>query len=568
MPRRKKPKLTRWLAWKAKKAEEEKKKIRDEQDRAALEPAEEQQVEGAQGETRRRKSTRVLTLNAWKEKAELEKKKMEDELCKAQQAKKAQEKMRRRKNQMLAKLKARKAEREKKKRRQQQRKERQKLAKVRAQEKLAELEQTADETHIKEEETGDTGWQQDGQENVLCQETYSGDQETYDYFCSNQPTRQARNETYNSLEQTTDTGRQQKEERAVPNEETCGVKAEMEESSCEVSTANFCAGNPGHHGNEMDDTTHPGKESDNRETQTTDMGLQQETCDVNFPQPAEIHNEDRETYNFICSVLPSEHPWHKIYNSSKATTDTGRQQDEEREVLNDETRGVRAEMKESSCELFTGERGVGHPGKEMDSTEHPGKESIETQTTDMGLQQEMCDVNFPQPDNTSTLQVLVQESRGITGMHVVEHTVEKPYMCGKCGFRTAKKCYLSRHMRNHTGEKPYMCNQCDFSTAEKSKLVRHVTKHTGEKPYMCGECGYRTNYQVSLSRHMRTHTGEKPYKCHQCNYSAAQKYSLERHRINHLGEKTYICGECGFNTTRKSSFLQHEKTHRRKPLQA
>ncbi|XP_035664001.1 histone-lysine N-methyltransferase PRDM9-like [Branchiostoma floridae] len=523
MPRRKKPKLTRWLAWKAKKAEEEKKKIRDEQDKAALEPAEEQQVEGAQGETRRPKSTRVLTLNAWKEKAELEKKKMEDELCKARQVKKAQEKMRRRKKKRLAKLKTRKAERGKKKRRQQ-RKARQKLAKVRAKEKLAELEQTANEMHIKEEETGDTGWQQDGQENVLV--TYSEDQESYDCFGANQPTGQAQNETYNSLEQTTDTGRHQNEEGAVPNEETCGVKAE-------------------------------------------------------------IHNEDHETYNFICSVLPSEHPWHKIYNSSKATTDTGRQQDEERDVLSDETRSVRAELEESNCELFTGELCTGHPGMEMDSTEHPGKEmdhpgkemdctehpgkesdSMETQTTDMGLEQETCDVNFPQPDNTSTSQVLVQESRGITGMHVVEHTIEKPFMCGECGYRTAQRSNLSRHMRSHTGEKPYMCNQCDFSTAEKSKLVRHVRKHTGEKPYMCGECGYRTNYQVSLSRHMRTHTGEKPYKCHQCDYSAAQKYSLERHRINHLlGEKNYICGECGFNTTRKSSFLQHEKTHRRKTLQ-
>ncbi|XP_078580400.1 actin-related protein 8-like isoform X3 [Branchiostoma floridae x Branchiostoma japonicum] len=47
-----------------------------------------------------------------------------------------------------------------------------------------------------------------------------------------------------------------------------------------------------------------------------------------------------------------------------------------------------------------------HPGKEMDCTEHPGKESDsrETQTTDMGLQQKTCDVNFPQPDNTSTSQ--------------------------------------------------------------------------------------------------------------------------------------------------------------------
>ncbi|XP_035664055.1 zinc finger protein 2-like [Branchiostoma floridae] len=193
-------------------------------------------------------------------------------------------------------------------------------------------EQTANETHIKEEPTGDTGWQQDGQENVLCQETYSEDQETYKYHNETKLTGCPWNKTYNSWEQTTDTGRQQDEETTVPNDETCG--------------------------------------------------------------------------------------------------------------------GVRAEIKESSCGFFS----VGeHPGKDMEHSGQPGKESDsrETQTTDMGLQQETCDVNFPQPDNTSTSQV--QESTGSMVRHVVKNTGDKTYMCGECGYRTDRKSYLSKHMRIHTG---------------------------------------------------------------------------------------------------------------------
>ncbi|XP_078700904.1 uncharacterized protein LOC144927385 [Branchiostoma floridae x Branchiostoma belcheri] len=136
-------------------------------------------------------------------------------------------------------------------------------------------------------------------------------------------------------------------------------------------------------------------------------------------------------------------------------------------------------MQESSCEHSTGESCVGHPGKEMDCnkqtekemgctehpgkemdcTEHPGKESDsrETQTTDMGPQQETCDVNFPRPVNKSTSQV--QESKGDMGRHVVKHTGEKPYMCGRCGYRTGDRSSLSLHMITHRGEKPYKCDQ-------------------------------------------------------------------------------------------------------------
>ncbi|XP_035664063.1 zinc finger protein 771-like [Branchiostoma floridae] len=169
-------------------------------------------------------------------------------------------------------------------------------------------------------------------------------------------------------------------------------------------------------------------------------------------------------------------------------------------------------MEDSGLELFCGEQCAGDPGKESKSTEHPGKESDsrETQTTDMGLQQETCDVNFPQPDNTSTSQV--QESKGDMGSRVVKHTGEKPFMCGECGYRTVQMSDLTKHMRIHTGERPYKCDQCDFSAAQKLHMDRHTAMHTGDndKPYICAECGYRATHKCTLAYHMRTHTGENP----------------------------------------------------------
>ncbi|XP_035664083.1 zinc finger and SCAN domain-containing protein 2-like [Branchiostoma floridae] len=155
---------------------------------------------------------------------------------------------------------------------------------------------------------------------------------------------------------------------------------------------------------------------------------------------------DQETYGY----QPNGHPWSEIYNSWEQPTDTGGQQDEERDVPNDETCGVKAEMEESSCELSTGELCSGHAAKEMG---HSGK------TTDR--------TEHPVKENNVSLD-----------KHQRKHIGEKFYMCGECGYRTADRATLSRHMRTHIGEKRYKCDQCDYSAADKSKLGRHKRKHT------------------------------------------------------------------------------------------
>ncbi|XP_078581315.1 uncharacterized protein LOC144864822 [Branchiostoma floridae x Branchiostoma japonicum] len=445
------------------------------------------------------------------------------------------------------------------------------------------VQQTVNTMHIKEEPTGDTGWQQDEQE----QEMYSEDQETYDYFGSTQrmahPTKESYNnledtnnyftilpsghrlyKTYKILKQTTKIEQQLNKEKDVPNDSIQG-------------------------------TAHPTKQS---------------------------YNSLKDTNEYF-TVLPSGHRLYKTYKILTQTTSTGLKQNEEKDAPNEEMSNVRSEMEEANCELSNEELCVGHPGKEMEhpgkGTRHPGKEmehpgkelehpgkelehpgkemghpgremghpgnemhhneqpgkesnSRETKTTvmSMGLQQEKCDVKFPQLDTKSTSQEQgapfmcgecghTANYRFLIIRHMKTHTRE-PYMCGECGYRTPKKSHFSRHMRTHTGERPFKCDQCDYTAAEKYSLDIHLTTHDKrDKPYMCGECGFRTTRKPLLSSHMKTHIGQKPYKCDQCDYSAARKSDLSTHLIKH--NRSYTCGECGFKASQRCLLSKHMRFH-------
>ncbi|XP_078581361.1 uncharacterized protein LOC144864848 [Branchiostoma floridae x Branchiostoma japonicum] len=367
--------------------------------------------------------------------------------------------------------------------------------------KEPEVEETANEMHIKKEETGDTEWQNDQQKNMMCQETNAEDQETYDFFSARQPIGHPSNDAYSSWKQTTDTGRQK-----------------WVDFSSDLLTKELCALNPGdekdhsgmeivHHRKiekEIDHNGPPGKESDSRETQITDMGLQQETCDVNFSQ----------TDNTSTSHV-QENKDNMVIHVVKRTRE-----------------------KTYMC----GECGYRTAYKSHLS------QHMRTHTGEKPYTCDQCDYSSARKSS-------------LDNHLTVHHTGEKPYRCVECGYGTNQKARLTEHMRTHSGEKPHKCHHCDYSAAKKSTLDKHLRKHTGETPYMCEECGFRTARQSTLSQHMRTHSGEKPFKCDLCDYSAARKSTLVAHRSKHTGEKPLMCSECEFRTARTSDLCRHMRTH-------
>ncbi|XP_078581187.1 uncharacterized protein LOC144864734 [Branchiostoma floridae x Branchiostoma japonicum] len=329
--------------------------------------------------------------------------------------------------------------------------------------------------------TRDTGWQQNEQDNLLCQEAYSED-----FFRETQPTGHPLNDTDNSWGQTQGTARQQDEEMDIPNDKVFGVKTEMRESSCELSIGQL---HTGHSGKDLDHSGYPGKEPDC----TVHLGnesdnLQQKTCEVNFPQPDNIATSQVQESRGNMG-------WHVVL------------------------------FKHSNEKPFACKECPYSTYLKSDLSRH-----MRTHTGEKPYKCDQCDYS------AAVKSSLVK--------HLRTHTGEKPYMCGECGYRSAQMSCLSKHMRTHTGDKPYKCDQCSYSARQQSALDNHLKRHTGEKPYICRECGYRTITKTNLVRHMRKHTGEKPHVCDFCSYSAADKGNLERHiTAKHADEKPYMCDE-------------------------
>ncbi|XP_030174221.1 zinc finger and SCAN domain-containing protein 29 isoform X2 [Lynx canadensis] len=146
-------------------------------------------------------------------------------------------------------------------------------------------------------------------------------------------------------------------------------------------------------------------------------------------------------------------------------------------------------------------------------------------------------------------------------MHQISHQVENPYKCADCGKSFSRSARLIRHRRIHTGEKPYKCLDCGKSFRDSSNFITHRRIHTGEKPYQCGECGKRFNQSSSLIIHQRTHTGEKPYQCEECGKSFNNSSHFSAHRRIHTGERPHVCPDCGKSFSKSSDLRAHHRTH-------
>ncbi|XP_035676024.1 zinc finger protein 239-like [Branchiostoma floridae] len=310
--------------------------------------------------------------------------------------------------------------------------------------------------------------------------------------------------------------------------------------------------NTGNPGKEMDRAEHPGKDSDSRVTLTTTMGLQKETCEVNFSHPDNTSTSQENTLG-PCLVPRSFIPAQGVENH--VVKQTG----ETRYMC--EVCGSRTARK---CNLALHKRTdteeISFESDQRDYSEaqkgHLDNHRIPKTSVDKPYMCEKCGYG-------------TSSQKSALNTHLKTHTGEKPFMCGECGHRTMTKLLLVQHMRTHTGEKPYGCDLCEYSAGVKACLERHImVKHTGEKPYKCSECEFKTADSSHFYKHMKKHSGEKlpprkkSHKCGECDYSTSQKCRLDQHIISkHSGEKPYRCDKCDLRTASKSRLSLHMRKH-------
>ncbi|XP_078597288.1 uncharacterized protein LOC144873616 [Branchiostoma floridae x Branchiostoma japonicum] len=302
-------------------------------------------------------------------------------------------------------------------------------------------EQTTNETHIKEE-TGDTGWQQDGQENVLYQETYNENQEIYDYFGATQPYVIRRNDTCISWEQTTGTKRQQEmHDVNFPPPDTTST------SQVQESKGDF--------------ERHAFKHTGEKPYMCRECGYRT-AKKFNFSQHIRIHTGERPYKCVQCEYSATQKQnlkQHRLYKHSRERPYKCGHCDystADKSTLDKHLRKHTGEKPYmcGECGFRTTRKSVLNVHARMHTGEKPYK----------------CD----QCDFSAA-------AKGNLDQHVATHTGERPYMCGECGYRATQKSTLSVHMRTHTGVKPYNCHLCNYSAARKSHLTIHITRRHAKK---------------------------------------------------------------------------------------
>lgn len=145
----------------------------------------------------------------------------------------------------------------------------------------------------------------------------------------------------------------------------------------------------------------------------------------------------------------------------------------------------------------------------------------------------------------------------------VIHEIKKCEHAG-CLYKTSINSNMNRHFRNiHSLEKPFSCIQCDFKTGWKSSFAAHMKTHTGEKKFQCTQCSFKSITSSDLKKHMRIHDNYFPYPCTQCAYTAKRKSHLSLHMRVHNGPTMYTCPRpnCNFTKSSSSKITAHAKSH-------
>ena len=130
--------------------------------------------------------------------------------------------------------------------------------------------------------------------------------------------------------------------------------------------------------------------------------------------------------------------------------------------------------------------------------------------------------------------------------HMLTHTGDTGFSCGRCGKILASKVTLDMHLEGCGRAKRHFCMECNRGYASKQALVAHMKAKHGPEPapadLVCPTCGRAFKIVKTMREHLAVHRGPYPCLVEGCSDGP---FSLPK-RLNH-----HMAVKHGFSTRRE-----------------